>query len=76
MACDVYVQRMRQARQHLPGVLYLPDLTSWWDLVDDATRAVFLTLAGRLDGSTPLLVLATAHCPYRELPPNVRRPPA
>lgn len=65
---------MRQARQHLPGVLYLPDLTSWWSLVDEATRGVFLTLAGRLDGATPLLVLATVHCAYRDLPPNVRSP--
>ncbi|KAE8737506.1 hypothetical protein FOCC_FOCC017031, partial [Frankliniella occidentalis] len=65
---EACIHRMRQARQHLPGVLYLPDLTSWWDLVDEATRAVFLTLAGRLDGSTPLLLLATAHTQYRDLP--------
>lgn len=43
-------------------------------MVDEATRGVFLTLAGRLDGATPLLVLATVHCAYRDLPPNVRSP--
>nr|CAD7399529.1 unnamed protein product [Timema poppensis] len=64
---DSHVQKMREARHNLPGILYLPDITTWWDLVGEQTRVVFLTLVGNIDSSIPLFILATANCSHSDL---------
>jgi len=58
----------------MPAVLYLPEVTSWWYLVDAATRAVFVALTERLDSTMPILLLGTAQGKYEDLPSPVSRP--
>nr|CAD7261227.1 unnamed protein product [Timema shepardi] len=64
---EACIQKMREARHNLPGILYLPDITTWWDLVGEQTRVVFLTLVGNIDSSIPLFILATANCSHSDL---------
>nr|CAD7400826.1 unnamed protein product [Timema cristinae] len=64
---EACIQKMREARHNLPGILYLPDITTWWDLVGEQTRVVFLTLVGNIDSSVPLFILATANCSHSDL---------
>ncbi|KAG8234838.1 hypothetical protein J437_LFUL014687, partial [Ladona fulva] len=68
---ETIIQRIRGTRKNLPGILYLPDIGSWWQIADDATKAVFLAMIRELDSADlPVLVLATANSPYDSLPPE------
>ncbi|XP_023246279.1 ATPase family AAA domain-containing protein 2-like [Copidosoma floridanum] len=62
------IQKVKTARHTLPSLLYVPDILSWWDLVDEAARVVFVSLLRNLDRSVHVFVLTTARCAQNELP--------
>lgn len=70
---EACAQVLQEAQRVLPGVLYLPHLCQWWETLGEAVRATFLTLLGDLEPLTPVLWLATADVPFRELPPQVQQ---
>ncbi|XP_046386414.1 ATPase family AAA domain-containing protein 2-like [Ischnura elegans] len=71
---EALIHKMKEARQSLPGVIYLPDICGWWNLVDEAARTVFLTIVRELDAENlPILLLATAHEKYGLLPGEIQK---
>ncbi|XP_012149775.2 ATPase family AAA domain-containing protein 2-like isoform X2 [Megachile rotundata] len=68
---EAIIQKMKMARRSLPSMLYVPDILAWWDLVDEAARAVFTSLMQGLDRSVYMLILTTANCSREDLPPDI-----
>lgn len=64
---------MKMARRNLPSLIYIPDILTWWDLVDEAARIVFTSLMQSLDRSVNMLIMVTANCSRKDLPADVRK---
>ncbi|XP_011505755.1 PREDICTED: ATPase family AAA domain-containing protein 2-like [Ceratosolen solmsi marchali] len=62
------IQKVKAARHTLPSLLYVPDILSWWDLVDEAARVIFTSLLRGLDQSVHILILITAKCDLENIP--------
>ncbi|XP_071438613.1 uncharacterized protein [Hetaerina americana] len=71
---EALIHKMKEARHSLPGVIYVPDISGWWTLVDVSAKAVFLTMVREMDaGDLPILLLSTAHTPYSVVPPEIQQ---
>ncbi|XP_058809919.1 ATPase family AAA domain-containing protein 2-like [Phymastichus coffea] len=68
---EAIIQKVKAARHTLPSLLYVPDVLSWWNLVDEIARVVFTSLIKGLDNSVHVLVLTTAKCDRHDLPPEI-----
>ncbi|XP_046492964.1 ATPase family AAA domain-containing protein 2-like [Neodiprion pinetum] len=68
-----FLQRIKEARRTLPSLLYVPDITAWWELVDERARVVFASLMRGLDRTVTILILTTANCPHAELPEEIQQ---
>ena len=65
-------QIFREAKRLAPAIVYVPRISSWWDIVPGTFHATFLSILYSLPTDTPLLVLATAECPWTDLPPLLK----
>ncbi|XP_070160940.1 ATPase family AAA domain-containing protein 2-like [Polyergus mexicanus] len=68
---EAMIQKIKTARHTLPALLYVPDVLTWWDLVNETARVVFASLMRGLDRSVHMLVLMTVHCRHADLPPEI-----
>ena len=66
------IQVFREARRVAPSIVYLPRINTWWEVTPETFRATLFSVVYSLPPTTPLLVLATAECPYGQLPATVR----
>lgn len=60
----------------MPGILYLPDIACWWNVLEDATSMVLSSSIEKLDASNAcqLFLLATANVStYENLPLGVQK---
>ena len=55
------------------SVLYLPRLNSWWSVTTETFQATFTSCLLSLPPSTSLIVIATAECPWNDLPSSLKR---
>ncbi|KAL2716539.1 ATPase family AAA domain-containing protein 2-like isoform X1 [Vespula squamosa] len=69
---ETIIQKVKAARRTLPSLLYIPDILSWWNLVDETARVVFASLMRDLDNTVYMLILATANSSYENLPSEVK----
>ncbi|KAF7405271.1 hypothetical protein HZH66_004177 [Vespula vulgaris] len=69
---ETIIQKVKAARRTLPSLLYIPDILSWWNLVDETARVVFASLMRDLDNTVYMLILATANSSYENLPLEVK----
>lgn len=69
--CFIVIQKIKTARHTLPALLYVPDVLTWWELVNETARVVFTSLMRGLDRSVHMLVLMTVHCRHADLPSEV-----
>ncbi|XP_041105794.1 ATPase family AAA domain-containing protein 2B-like isoform X2 [Polyodon spathula] len=60
-------QVFREARRTVPSVVYMPQISEWWEAVGDTVRTTFLTLLQDIPSFSPVLILATSEIAYREL---------
>ncbi|XP_031438044.1 ATPase family AAA domain-containing protein 2B isoform X2 [Clupea harengus] len=65
-------QVFREARRSIPSVVYMPHVSEWWEAVSDTVRSTFITLLQDIPSLSPILILATADCPYTQLPEEVK----
>ena len=56
------VQVFREARRVVPSVVYMPRMTSWWNVVGDSVQATCVSLIEALPVDLPVLILATVDC--------------
>ncbi|KAK0181420.1 hypothetical protein PV327_003708 [Microctonus hyperodae] len=68
---ETIIQKIKTARRTLPSLLYVPDILSWWELVDETARIVFTSLMKGLDQSVYMLVLATIDCAQADIPSEI-----
>lgn len=68
---EAIIQKVKTARHTLPSLLYVPDIMSWWDLVDEAARVVFTSLMRGLDRSVYMLIVTTASSSHSNLPSEI-----
>ena len=66
--CQVF----REARRIAPSIVYLPRINTWWEVTPETFRATLFSVVYSLPATTPLLVLATAECPFNKLPIAVK----
>lgn len=68
------VHKVEEARQSMPSIIYLRNLTSWWNLIEDPAKQVLTSSLESLDTSSNAKIFifgtATAHT-YLELPSKV-----
>ncbi|KAK2577984.1 hypothetical protein KPH14_008416 [Odynerus spinipes] len=69
---ETIIQRVKAARRTLPSLLYVPDVLTWWNLVDETARVVFISLMRDLDSSVNMLIITTANSSYKDLPSEIR----
>lgn len=69
---EALVHAFVEARRAAPALLYLPHLPLWWATAPGALRAALLMLLDELPAELPLLLVAVADCPARDLEPEVR----
>jgi SpoVK/Ycf46/Vps4 family AAA+-type ATPase len=67
---EALVHAVAEARRAAPAVLFLPHLQAWWETAPGSLRAVLWALLADLPPDLPLLLLATADAPARELDPE------
>ncbi len=63
---------MRELRRVTPSILFLPRLDSWWEVTSETFQVTLFSSLSSLLPSTPLLILATAECPWEELPAKLK----
>ncbi|MGH0143639.1 UNVERIFIED_CONTAM: hypothetical protein FKN15_028851 [Acipenser sinensis] len=66
-------QVFREARRTVPSVVYMPQISEWWEAISDTVRTTFLTLLQDIPSFSPILILATSEIAYRELSEEVFR---
>lgn len=67
------VQLFVEAKRHRPSVIYIPGLVHWAQSVSETVKSTTKALLDELSPSDPVLLLAVAEGPLRELPPDVAR---
>ena len=74
ICCTVQLslQVFREARRVAPSVVFIPRISSWWDVTTETFQAMFLSTLHSLPSSTPILMLATSECHWGELPAALR----
>ncbi|MGH0132466.1 UNVERIFIED_CONTAM: hypothetical protein FKN15_058102 [Acipenser sinensis] len=65
-------QVFREARRTVPSVVYMPQISEWWEAISDTVRTTFLTLLQDIPSFSPVLILATSEIAYRELSEEVK----
>ncbi|KAK6637077.1 hypothetical protein RUM43_010751 [Polyplax serrata] len=69
------VHKIEEARQSMPSITYLRNITSWWNLIDDTAKQVLISSLESLDSSatTKIFIFGTAsvEC-YNDLPPEIK----
>ena len=69
---QLLLQVFREARRVAPSVVFIPRISSWWDVTTETFQAMFLSTLHSLPSSTAILMLATSECPWGELPAALR----
>ncbi|MBN3287571.1 ATD2B protein, partial [Polyodon spathula] len=65
-------QVFREARRTVPSVVYMPQISEWWEAISDTVRTTFLTLLQDIPSFSPVLILATSEIAYWELSDEVK----
>ncbi|PLW20174.1 hypothetical protein PCASD_17518 [Puccinia coronata f. sp. avenae] len=67
------VQIFTEAKRHKPSLLYIPSLHHWQSspILDSVTKTV-TSLLDELKASDPILLLAIADCPFKELSREIK----
>lgn len=68
------VHKIEEARQSMPSIIYLRNINSWWNLIDESAKQVLILSFESLDMSrnTQIFIFGTASCTYNDLSPEVR----
>ncbi|KAM9436038.1 ATPase family AAA domain-containing protein 2 isoform 1-T1 [Clarias gariepinus] len=61
-----------EAKRTSPSILYIPHMQRWWETVNPALRATFLSLLQDIPSFSPILLLATCNLPYDSLDGEVQ----
>lgn len=56
---ETIIQKFRLTRQCTPSILYAPNIDLLWNIIDQSTKTVFLSLLHELDPEMPLLIITT-----------------
>ncbi|KAF9974891.1 ATPase AAA domain-containing protein 2B [Actinomortierella ambigua] len=62
------VQYFIEVKRHVPSVIYIPHIDTWWNIASSAVRATFANLLDDLNPEDSVLFLATTETPLEELP--------
>ncbi|KAF9158199.1 ATPase AAA domain-containing protein 2B [Actinomortierella ambigua] len=62
------VQYFIEVKRHVPSVIYIPHIDTWWNVTSSAVRATFANLLDDLNPEDSILFLATTETPFEELP--------
>lgn len=61
-----------EAKRNVPSLIYIPKIDIWWSLVSETTRAILCDQISDIDAHVPILILATSHSSYEELPQQIK----
>ncbi|KAL7809941.1 hypothetical protein V8C26DRAFT_260438 [Trichoderma gracile] len=71
---QVIVGLFTEARRHKPSVIFIPNIDTWYAVLDKTLALVtFRTMLKSLPPTDPVLLLATADCEKRDLPQDLVR---
>ncbi|NXC06727.1 ATAD2 protein, partial [Orthonyx spaldingii] len=69
---ETCAQLMREAQRTAPSIIYIPQISSWWETVGSTVKAVFTTLLQNIPTFAPVLLLATTDVKHRDLPEEIK----
>ncbi|NXX64400.1 ATAD2 protein, partial [Spizella passerina] len=64
-------QLIREAQRTAPSIIYIPQISSWWEAVGPTLKAGFTGLLNNIPYFAPVLLLATSDVPHEDLPEEV-----
>ncbi|NXE61610.1 ATAD2 protein, partial [Calcarius ornatus] len=65
-------QLIREAQRTAPSIIYIPQISSWWEAVGPTLKAGFTGLLNNIPYFAPVLLLATSDVPHEDLPEEIR----
>ncbi|NWY91556.1 ATAD2 protein, partial [Loxia curvirostra] len=65
-------QLIREAQRTAPSIIYIPQISSWWDAVGPTLKAGFTGLLNNIPYFAPVLLLATSDVPHEDLPEEIK----
>lgn len=69
-----FYQLIREAQRTAPSIIYIPQISSWWEAVGPTLKAGFTGLLNNIPYFAPVLLLATSDVPHEDLPEEVFLP--
>lgn len=67
------IQLFTEVRRHKPSVVYIPDVSTWYKTVGEATISTFLGLLRALAPTEPILLLGVLECEPQYIDPQMLR---
>ncbi|NXI12381.1 ATAD2 protein, partial [Irena cyanogastra] len=65
-------QLIREAQRTAPSIIYIPQISSWWEAVGPTLKAGFTGLLNNIPYFAPVLLLATSDVPHEDLPEEIK----
>ncbi|XP_008549575.1 ATPase family AAA domain-containing protein 2B isoform X2 [Microplitis demolitor] len=68
---ETIIQKVKTAKRTLPSILYVPDILTWWNLVEEISRNIFISLMKGQDRSVYMFVLITISSDITDIPHEI-----
>ncbi|KAF2981816.1 hypothetical protein EK904_011769, partial [Melospiza melodia maxima] len=65
-------QLIREAQRTAPSIIYIPQISLWWEAVGPTLKAGFTGLLNNIPYFAPVLLLATSDVPHEDLPEEIK----
>ncbi|NWT91935.1 ATAD2 protein, partial [Urocynchramus pylzowi] len=65
-------QLIREAQRTAPSIIYIPQISSWWEAVGPTLKAGFTGLLNNIPYFAPVLLLATSDVSHEDLPEEIK----
>ncbi|NWX34082.1 ATAD2 protein, partial [Notiomystis cincta] len=69
---EICSQLIREAQRTAPSIIYIPQISSWWEAVGPTLKAGFTGLLNNIPYFAPVLLLATSDVPHEDLPEEIK----
>ncbi|NXC05567.1 ATAD2 protein, partial [Orthonyx spaldingii] len=65
-------QLIREAQRTAPSIIYIPQISSWWEAIGPTLKAGFTGLLNSIPYFAPVLLLATSDVQHEDLPEEIK----
>ncbi|NXY24300.1 ATAD2 protein, partial [Atrichornis clamosus] len=69
---EICSRLMREAQRTAPSIIYIPQISSWWEAIGPTLKAGFIGLLNNIPYFAPVLLLATSDVQHEDLPEEIK----